>query len=279
MASWSFRSTKASWLLSSLKEPMASWRFFCKRSTKASWLPEAETSRGAHGILDPKPFKAFNVRQTFSKNFQKLDPVLHALCGRCHCRWTSTHICTRIWGAVIGARAFAQRLRRSRGFGRGLLSVLLPPQSPLLPLTASLLLLLLFPILSGFPPGVCTLVLGITPALVQLASWVKAAASLIVSYDSTFLAEPQVQHLMFRRRLPDELLLLGLSSSSTSMTGPSAPAARDQKPHSNEKEATQPHALQGYTDSLLQQELQQYHPLAGVKKSAIQTTNLCEPSA
>ena len=105
MASWSFRSTKASWLLSSLKEPMASWRFFCKRSTKASWLPEAETSRGAHGILDPKPFKAFNVRQTFSKNFQKLDPVLHALCGRCHCRWTSTHICTRIWGAVIGARA------------------------------------------------------------------------------------------------------------------------------------------------------------------------------
>ena len=210
MASWSFRSTKASWLLSSLKEPMASWRFFCKRSTKASWLPEAETSRGAHGILDPKPFKAFNVRQTFSKNFQKLDPVLHALCGRCHCRWTSTHICTRIWGAVIGARAFAQRLRRSRGFGRGLLSVLLPPQSPLLPLTASLLLLLLFPILSGFPPGVCTLVLGITPALVQLASWVKAAASLIVSYDSTFLAEPQVQHLMFRWRLPDELLLLGL---------------------------------------------------------------------
>ena len=97
-ASWSFRSTKASWLLSSLKQPMASWRFFCKRSTKASWLPEAETSRGAHGILDPKPFKAFNVRQTFSKNFQKLDPVLHALCGRCHCRWTSTHICTRIWG-------------------------------------------------------------------------------------------------------------------------------------------------------------------------------------
>ena len=68
MASWSFRSTKASWLLSSLKEPMASWRFFCERSTKASWLPEAETSRGAHGILDPKPFKAFNVRQTFSKN-------------------------------------------------------------------------------------------------------------------------------------------------------------------------------------------------------------------
>ena len=47
--------------------------------------------------------------------------------------------------------------------------------------------------------------------------------------------------------------------------GPSAPAARDQKPHSNQKEATQPHALQGYTDSLLQQELQQYHPLAGVK--------------
>ena len=111
----------------------------------------------------------------------------------------------------LGGRYRGQgRLRRSRGFGRGLLSVLLPPQSPLRPLTASLLLLLLFPILSGFPPGVCTLVLGITPALVQLASWVKAAASLIVSYDSTFLAEPQVQHLMFRWRLPDELLLLGL---------------------------------------------------------------------
>ena len=89
--------------------------------------------------------------------------------------------------------------------------MLLPPQSPLLPLAASLLLLLLFPILSGFRPGVCTLVLGITLALVQLASWVKAAASLIISYDSTFLAEPQIQHLMFRWRLPDELLLvLGL---------------------------------------------------------------------
>ena len=100
--------------------------------------------------------------------------------------------------------------------------MLLPPQSPLLPLTASLLLLLLFPILSGFPPGVCTLVLGITPALVQLASWVKAAASLIVSYDSTFLAEPQVQHLMFRWRLPDELLLLGLMHCRATQTASSS---------------------------------------------------------
>ena len=194
MASWSFRSTKASWLLSSLKEPMASWRFFCKRSTKASWLPEAETSRGAHGILDPKPFKAFNARQTFPKTRSgaacsmrralplQVDqhPYLHPHLGG---RYRGQGLCP--------AAQEEPRLRAGAS-------------------AASLLLLLLFPILSGFPPGVCTLVLGITPALVQLASWVKAAASLIVSYDSTFLAEPQVQHLMFRWRLPDELLLLGL---------------------------------------------------------------------